>query len=141
MAGSWRRRVRRQEAYAMEYDREQNLDPNRDPYRDPTMDPNRDPSLYSNPDPSLDPTYDPSADPSLGRDRDVEQGDNYDQGIQEDEPSNIDKLKGMLQEGAGKVTGNEDLEAQGRMRQQGGTMDQGTDGYGPGTSDETDLNQ
>ena len=130
----------------MEYDREQNLDPNRDPYRDPTLDPNRDPAL--------DPNYDPNTDPSLGRNRDVEQGDNYEQGIQgggsyeqggydqgtgQGQPSAMDKLKGKLQQGAGKLTGNEDMEAEGRMRQEGGNVGQG---YGPGTrGSDNDLDQ
>jgi uncharacterized protein YjbJ (UPF0337 family) len=120
----------------MEYDRERNLDPNRDPYRDPTMDPNRDPSL----DPNGDPTYDPNAGPALGGNRDVEQGDNYDQGTQQDQPpSGMDKLKGKIREGAGKLTGNDDMEAEGRMQQAGGNADQG---WGPGTrGSNTDLDQ
>lgn len=116
----------------MEYDRERNLDPNGDPYRDPNLDPNRDPSM--------DPNYDPNADPNLGRDRDVEQDDNYDQGMRQgQQPSGMDKLKGKLQEGAGKLTGNDDMEAEGRQRQTDGSIDQG---YGPGTrGSDNDLDQ
>jgi hypothetical protein len=105
----------------MEYDRERNLDPNRDPYRDPTMDPN----------------YDPNADPSFGHSRDVEQDDEYDEDIQQDQPSMMDTLKGR--QGAGKLTGNDDMEAEDRMQQEGGTADPG---WGPGTrGGSTDLDQ